>query len=110
MDIGEFIINKLLTAKRQFERALDCKRTEFDDLYPYISEHPQFFWYKRYVAWSELLTIVKLADELGVYWPEHFTQQQVEYIAGKVMHSEVLDHWYEGDGKEREEVKNQMGE
>ena len=46
---------KLTEAKTHFERALDCKHTEFDDLYPYMMEHPQFFWYKRYVAWSELL-------------------------------------------------------
>jgi hypothetical protein len=39
--------HKLSEAKTHFERALDCKHTEFDDLYPYMIEHPQFFWYKR---------------------------------------------------------------
>jgi hypothetical protein len=54
----DFLMGKLSEAKNHFERALDCKHTDFDDLYPYMIEHPQFFWYKRYVAWSELLTIV----------------------------------------------------
>ena len=45
-----FFRSKLSEAKTHFERALDCKHTEFDDLYPYMIEHPQFFWYKRYVA------------------------------------------------------------
>jgi len=61
-----FFKSKLSDAKTHFERALDCKHTEFDDLYPYMIEHPQFFWYKRYVAWSELLTVVKLCEELGI--------------------------------------------
>ncbi len=62
----EYFMTKLGEAKTHFERALDCKHTEFDDLYPYMIEHPQFFWYKRYVAWSELLTIVKLCTELTI--------------------------------------------
>jgi len=98
---AEFMNGKLSAAKVHFERALDCKHTEFDDLYPYMIEHPQFFWYKRYVAWSELLTIVKLCEELEMEWREQFTERQVAYIATRVMSSRVLDEWYEtNDSKE----------
>ncbi|MBB6675173.1 hypothetical protein [Cohnella nanjingensis] len=90
-----FFADKLEQAKIHFERALDCKHTEFDDLYPYMIEHPQFFWYKRYVAWSELLTIVKLSEELELPWAEHFTERQAEYVRNRVMSSKVLDYWYE---------------
>lgn len=90
---------KLTEAKTHFERALDCKHTEFDDLYPYMIEHPQFFWYKRYVAWSELLTIVKLCEELSIEWQKKFSTNQVEYITKRVMSSKVLDDWYH-DSKE----------
>ncbi|MFD0962190.1 hypothetical protein [Paenibacillus chungangensis] len=92
---ADFLIGKLADAKTHFERALDCKHTEFDDLYPYMVEHPQFFWYKRYVAWSELLTIVKLCDELSVEWKKQFTDKQSHYIAKRVMSSRVLDEWFE---------------
>ncbi|MEI7028098.1 hypothetical protein [Paenibacillus sp. y28] len=98
---AEFFTNKLSEAKTHFERALDCKHTDFDDLYPYMIEHPQFFWYKRYVAWSELLTIVKLCNELSIEWHSLFSTQQVEYIQKRVMSSKVLDYWYEtNDSKE----------
>ncbi|REE84421.1 hypothetical protein A8990_11598 [Paenibacillus taihuensis] len=98
---ADYLISKLSDAKIHFERALDCKHTEFDDLYPYMIEHPQFFWYKRYVAWSELLTIVKLADELEIDWKEQFSEKQSEYITSRVMSSRVLDEWYEtNDSKE----------
>lgn len=90
-----FLIEKLNGAKVHFERALDCKHTEFDDLYPYMIEHPQFFWYKRYVAWSELLTIAGLCEELSYDWREQFTPQQVEYVEKRVMSSTVLDFWFE---------------
>lgn len=90
-----FLIAKLSEAKTHFERALDCKHTEFDDLYPYMIEHPQFFWYKRYVAWSELLTIVKLCMELSIPWEKTFSSQQVEYVQQRIMSSKVLDEWYE---------------
>lgn len=97
----KFFMQKLTAAKIHFERALDCKHTEFDDLYPYMSEHPQFFWYKRYVAWSELLTIVQLCEELSFEWTESFTEQQIQYIQSRVMSSKVLDFWYEtNDSKE----------
>jgi hypothetical protein len=96
-----FFRDKLIEAKTHFERALDCKHTEFDDLYPYMIEHPQFFWYKRYVAWSELLTVVKLCEELSFSWQQEFTEQQVKYIRNRVMSGTVLDHWYEtNDTKE----------
>lgn len=96
-----YFVDKLTEAKTHFERALDCKHTEFDDLYPYMTEHPQFFWYKRYVAWSELLTIVKLCEELSFSWQPVFTKQQVGYINKRVMSSSVLDNWYEkNDSKE----------
>ncbi|CDN42849.1 MULTISPECIES: hypothetical protein [Paenibacillus] len=97
----EFFESKLSDAKVHFERALDCKHTEFDDLYPYMIEHPQFFWYKRYVAWSELLTVVKLSEELGMEWKGQFTERQADYIAKRVMSSRVLDEWFEtNDTKE----------
>lgn len=97
----QFFIDKLATAKDHFERALDCKHTEFDDLYPYMLEHPQFFWYKRYVAWSELLTIVSLCEELAFSWKDMFTPQQVEYLNSRVMSATVLDFWFEkNDSKE----------
>ncbi|MFD0588140.1 hypothetical protein ACFQZE_09025 [Paenibacillus sp. GCM10027627] len=92
---ADFLKAKLTDAKTHFERALDCKHTEFDDLYPYMIEHPQFFWYKRYVAWSELLTIVKLCEELSAGWQDVFTEKQAEYIGKRVMSSRVLDEWYE---------------
>ncbi|KIL37059.1 hypothetical protein SD71_04455 [Cohnella kolymensis] len=90
-----FFLDKLESSKNHFERALDCKHTEFDDLYPYMIEHPQFFWYKRYVAWSELLTIVKLCEEMDIPWSERFTERQAEYVNSRVMSSKVLDCWYE---------------
>ena len=92
---ADFYANNITSAKVHFERALDCKHTEFDDLYPYMIEHPQFFWYKRYVAWSELLTVVKLSEQQSVNWREQFSPQQVEYIEKRVMSSTVLDYWYE---------------
>ncbi|CAM3801269.1 hypothetical protein COLU111180_08860 [Cohnella lubricantis] len=91
----DFFVSKLDDAKNHFERALDCKHTEFDDLYPYMIEHPQFFWYKRYVAWSELLTIVKLCEELNFPWTDRFTERQAEYVRNRVMSGTVLDCWYE---------------
>lgn len=98
---SEFLLAKLSESKVHFERALDCKHTEFDDLYPYMIEHPQFFWYKRYVAWSELLTVVKLCTELEIDWKPAFSGQQAEYIEKRVMSSKVLDEWYEkNDSKE----------
>lgn len=90
-----YFIEKLSEAKTHFERALDCKHTEFDDLYPYMIEHPQFFWYKRYVAWSELLTLVNLCSDLSIQWEEQFTDHQVDYIKKRVMSSTVLDYWFE---------------
>ncbi len=90
----QFLLDQLVTAKRNFERALDCKHTEFDDLYPYMIEHPQFFWYKRYVAWSELLTLVKMSDQLGIDWTQLFAQHQVEFIRQRVMSGTVLDSWF----------------
>ncbi len=40
---ADFMKTQIEEAKIHFERALDCKHTEFDDLYPYMIEHPQFF-------------------------------------------------------------------
>lgn len=91
----QYFIDKLSEAKDHFERALDCKHTEFDDLYPYMIEHPQFFWYKRYVAWSELLTITALCKELDFNWKQNFTEHQVEYLEERVMSAKVLDFWFE---------------
>ncbi|MDF2927592.1 MAG: hypothetical protein K0R57_6506 [Paenibacillaceae bacterium] len=92
---AEYLLSKMEEAKNHFERALDCKHTEFDDLYPYMIEHPQFFWYKRYVAWSELLTIVKLCNELQIDWTGLFSEKQSEYISKRVMSATVLDYWFE---------------
>jgi hypothetical protein len=94
-DITNYFQEKIRKAKTTFERTIDCKHTEFDDLYPYMSEHPQFFWYKRYVAWQELLTIARIAEELGLEWKDAFTEQQVEYVNGKVLEAKVLDNWSE---------------
>lgn len=93
-DITKFFQDKLLRAKTTFERAVDCKHTEFDDLYPYMGEHPQFFWYKRYVAWQELLTIAGIAEELGLDWTTNFTESQIGFVKGKVLEAKVLDNWY----------------
>ncbi|MFD3258058.1 hypothetical protein ACE3MQ_05540 [Paenibacillus lentus] len=90
-----FFISKLSDAKVIFERALDCKHTEFDDLYPYMLEHPQFFWYKRYVAWSQLLTIAGLCEELSIPWKDEFSPQQVAYLEQRVMSAKVLDFWFD---------------
>lgn len=100
-DIPSFFKEKLREAKVQFERTIDCKHTEFDDLYPYMSEQPQFFWYKRYVAWQELLTIVKLAQELDISWKDEFEEKQLAFIEKKVLDAKVLDEWY---GKKRTEA------
>lgn len=98
----QFMLDKVNAAKISFERALDCKHTEFDDLYPYMLEHPQFFWYKRYVAWSELLTVVKLSKEIEIAWESQFSEKQIAYINKQVMSSRVLDEWFEtNDSMER---------
>ncbi len=94
-DLKPFFEEKIVDAKTQFERTIDCKHTEFDTLYPYMSEQPQFFWYKRYVAWQELLTTVKLAKELDLAWDSLFTEKQIAYIDEKVLDAKVLDDWYE---------------
>ncbi|WP_232699554.1 hypothetical protein [Brevibacillus daliensis] len=93
-DLQTFFQEKLEKAKVHFERALDCKHTEFDNLYPYMNEQPQFFWYKRYVAWSELLTVVKLAEELQLEWKEGFSVNQITFIEGRVLQGKVLDQWH----------------
>ncbi|BAU29392.1 hypothetical protein DFP93_11544 [Aneurinibacillus soli] len=102
-DMSSFFETQIANAKTHFERALDCKHTEFDDLYPYMNEHPQFFWYKRYVAWQELLTVVRLAGELEVEWKQWFTAAQVQYVECKVLEARVLDHWYQDDKQKLEE-------
>src|SRR5690625_4615548 len=92
---SEILRKQLGEAKVQFERALECKHTEFDDLYPYMMEHPQFFWYKRYVAWSELLTVIKICESLAIDWEDHFSKEQAQYVQKRVMSSQVLDEWFE---------------
>ncbi|RBW69274.1 hypothetical protein [Bacillus taeanensis] len=104
--MNSFFKEKISEAKVQFERTVDCKHIEFDDLYPYMSEQPQFFWYKRYVAWQELLTVTKLAGELEVDWKPQFTDKQVNYIEEKVLDAKVLDQWYEESQIETEEQTN----
>ncbi|MDA5109676.1 MULTISPECIES: hypothetical protein [Brevibacillus] len=106
VDLRAFFVEQLRRAKVNFERALDCKHTDFDDLYPYMNEQPQFFWYKRYVAWSELLTVVRLAEELGIEWTEEFSDQQVEFIKGKVLQGKVLDQWNPEEEQEEETLSH----
>lgn len=89
------IEQKLLEKKAQFERAILSKRTTFDDLYPYMLENPSFFWYKRYVAWTELLVLVELAAELGIPWTGMFNSKQVAFLEGQVLSGRVLDEWFE---------------
>ncbi|WP_139491426.1 hypothetical protein [Brevibacillus dissolubilis] len=108
-ELKEYFAKKIYSAKIHFERALDCKHTEFDDLYPYMNEQPQFFWYKRYVAWSELLTVVKMADELNIDWKAHFTEQQAVFVQGRVLQGKVLDNWYPEESAHEEEY-SQMEE
>ncbi|MFD2704518.1 hypothetical protein [Salibacterium lacus] len=98
---SEFFSEKLQETKEQFERTIDCKHTEFDDLYPYMNEQPQFFWYKRYVAWQDLLTIVRMAEELDIDWQHQFQNSQVSFIKNKVLDAKVLDEWY---GRKRTEA------
>lgn len=98
---------KLTTAKIQFERTIDCKHTEFDDLYPYMTEQPQFFWYKRYVAWQELLTLVQVAEDLEYQWGSQFTEKQKVYIDSRILDAKVLDDWYEEQELEAEQEQSQ---
>lgn len=100
---NEYLENKLVQAKTHFERTVDCKHTEFDDLYPYMVEHPQFFWYKRYVAWSELLTIVAICNDCKLDWTEQFTEKQVDFVSKRVMSAQVLDHWFENQPNDSKE-------
>lgn len=95
LDLQTFFEEKVTEAKNQFERTIECKHIEFDDLYPYMSEQPQFFWYKRYVAWQELMTVIKLSDELGENWKTAFSAKQIRYIESKVLDAKVLDDWYD---------------
>jgi hypothetical protein len=96
-DLQTFFTDKLIEAKIQFERTIDCKHIEFDDLYPYMNEQPQFFWYKRYAAWQELLTVVELAEGLNVDWQQQFIPKQEDYVSKKILDAKVLDNWYELD-------------
>jgi hypothetical protein len=98
---NQFLLQQVEQAKVHFERALDCKHTEFDDLYPYMIEHPHFFWYKRYVAWAELLTLIKIANELDVDWTPIFTSHQTEFVRQRVMSSTVLDTWFTAQDSEK---------
>lgn len=109
-DFKPFFEGKIAAAKTQFERTIDCKHTEFDTLYPYMSEQPQFFWYKRYVAWQELLTIIKLSSELGVSWEKLFTDMQTDYIKSKVLDAKVLDNWYDEQEQADHEEKSSINE
>lgn len=102
-ELINFFEEKIKQSKIQFERTVDCKHIEFDDLYPYMSEQPQFFWYKRYVAWQELITVVNLAGELDIKWTIDFTEKQIEYIQSKILDAKVLDNWYEGCYSDSEE-------
>ncbi|MCK0472440.1 hypothetical protein [Halalkalibacter sp. APA_J-10(15)] len=93
--LHSYFEQRLQAAKRQFERTVDCKHTEFDDLYPYITEQPQFFWYKRYVAWQELLTLVGMAKDLKIKWQPLFIDKQIAFVEARVLDAKVLDEWFE---------------
>ncbi|MFC0471163.1 hypothetical protein ACFFHM_11870 [Halalkalibacter kiskunsagensis] len=108
VNVNEYFEKRVSEAKRQFERTVDCKHTEFDDLYPYMTEQPQFFWYKRYVAWQELLTVVKIAEDMEVNWKQLFLDKQSSFVEGRVLDAKVLDDWYEESEKhEKESSKNE---
>jgi hypothetical protein len=108
VNMNEYFEKRVSEAKRQFERTVDCKHTEFDDLYPYMTEQPQFFWYKRYVAWQELLTVVNIAEDIGVEWKSLFLDKQSSFVEGRVLDAKVLDDWYEESEKhEKESSKNE---
>jgi hypothetical protein len=94
-ELHVYLEKKLSDAKVQFERTIDCKHTEFDDLYPYMTEQPQFFWYKRYVAWQELLTLVQVAKDFDFNWHKLFSKKQSRYVEAQVLDAKVLDNWYE---------------
>ncbi|WP_018922342.1 hypothetical protein [Salsuginibacillus kocurii] len=102
-EIEAFFSEKIGEAKKQFERTIDCKHTAFDDLYPYMSEQPQFFWYKRYVAWQELLTAVQYAEEWNVEWKKLFDERQHSFIENKILDAKVLDEWYGTHHRNEEE-------
>ncbi|MFC0557463.1 hypothetical protein [Halalkalibacter alkalisediminis] len=107
-EVCTYFEDRVLKAKNQFERTVDCKHTEFDDLYPYMTEQPQFFWYKRYVAWQELLTVVKIAEDMDVEWKNLFLEKQAAFVEGRVLDAKVLDDWYEEQEKlETESSKNE---
>ncbi len=88
--LTQFFEEQLQQAKVLFERALDCKHTEFDDLYPYMNEQPQFFWYKRYVAWQELLTVVRLASDLKIDWQPVFSPTQMSLLTKRSLKRKFL--------------------
>ncbi len=63
-------------------------------------EQPQFFWYKRYVAWQELLTLVGVVENLQLEWKELFLDKQIQFIESRILDAKVLDDWYEEKGQE----------
>jgi hypothetical protein len=90
----------LRAAKEEFDRTVLCKHTEFDDLYPYMMEHSQFFWYKRHAAWASLLTVVKIVSQMGIEWRDLFTPEQASMVEQKVLDKRVLDEWFGIDVKD----------
>ncbi|MBE3553861.1 MAG: hypothetical protein IMW85_02455 [Thermicanus sp.] len=106
----KYILEKIDGAKLQFERTIECKHTEFDDLYPYMGDHPQFFWYKRYVAWTELITYLQIARELEIDWEGLFTDEQRAFLEKKVLEGKVLNDWFgsppPGSGDTPETIKD----
>lgn len=92
-------------AKEEFDRTLECKHTEFDDLYPYMLENQTFFWYKRHAAWASLLTAVRIAEGAGADWKQLFSKRQQAMVVCKVLDKVVLDSWLEtSDLEEKENV------
>ena len=75
-------------------------------LVEWMTEQPQFFWYKRYVAWQELLTIVHTVKDLELEWQQPFTDKQIAFVESKVMDAKVLDNWYEEQEEEAEKEQS----
>lgn len=89
------ILRYVQEAKENFDRTVDCKHTAFDDLYPFMLEDPNFFWYKRHAAWSRLLMTIEIAEREGMEWRELFKPLQQAMVANKVLNRKVLDYWLE---------------
>ena len=99
---AEFYERKLSDAKNHFERALDCKHTEFDDLYPLYDRASAIFLVQTLCsmvrAVNDREAVRRAGDgmEAAIY-----ARSKASTLASRVMSSRVLDEWYEtNDSKE----------